>query len=257
MKLTGNTMLVTGGGSGIGEALAQRFHDLGNTVIVAGRRREALETAIAGRKNMHALELDVSEPAALGKVMEGLLARFPELNVLFNNAGMMAYEPIDSARDLTAAAATIETNLMGPIRVTDALVDHLKGRPDAVLVNVTSGLAFTPLVDAAVYSATKAAMHSYTLSLREALAGKVEVIELAPPGVQTHLTPGQSTRPGYMPLEDYADEVMQIFQQEPTPREVLVEKVKGLRFAEQENRFDDAFRMINETARKARAAQAA
>ncbi|MCJ2177620.1 SDR family oxidoreductase [Novosphingobium album (ex Hu et al. 2023)] len=252
MKLSGNTILMTGGGSGIGEALAHRLHDLGNTVIVAGRRREALERAIAGRENMYAAELDVNDAAALADAAARLVGDFPGLNVLINNAGIMRFETLDSARDLADAEATIETNLLGPIRLINALIDHLAGQADAAVINVTSGLAFVPLVAAPTYSATKAAIHSYTVSLRDALAGKVEVIELAPPAVQTGLTPGQETRPGYQPLEDFADEVMGLFKAAPAAPEILVERVGMLRFAEREGRFDQAFKTINDFARQAR-----
>ncbi|APR52974.1 SDR family NAD(P)-dependent oxidoreductase [Sphingomonas koreensis] len=244
MKTSGNTILITGGGSGIGEALAQRFHDAGNAVIVAGRRREALEAAIAGRPGMHAMTLDIERPEAIEEFARDLLAAHPSLNVLINNAGVMQHENIGTRRDLTGAEATIATNLLGPIRLTNALVDHLKAQTDAAIVNVTSGLAFVPLVDAATYSATKAAIHSYTVSLREVLAGQVEVIELAPPAVQTDLTPGQRTREGYQPLDEFAGEVMALFSQSPTPKEIIVERVKLLRNAEAEGRFDAALAAI-------------
>ena len=156
----------------------------------------------------------------------------------------MQQEDLATRRDLASAEATITTNLLGPIRLTNALVDHLKAQPDAAIVNVTSGLAFVPLVVAATYSATKAAIHSYTVSLRELLAGQIEVIELAPPAVQTDLTPGQRTRAGYQPLDEFADEVMALFGQTPTPKEILVERVKILRDAEAENRFDAALAAI-------------
>lgn len=194
MKSTGNTILITGGGSGIGAALAHRLHDAGNVVIVAGRRRDALDQAIAGRANMHAMPLDIDSAAGIADFARRVVAEHPAINVLINNAGIMRHENLSGARDLADAEATIRTNLLGPIRLTDALVDHLKRRADAAIVNVTSGLAFVPLVTAATYSATKAALHSYTISLRDALAGQVEVLELAPPAVQTDLTPGQRTR---------------------------------------------------------------
>lgn len=249
MKNSGNTILITGGGSGIGEALAQRFHDAGNTVIIAGRRREALEAAIAGRANMHVMILDIESPEAIEAFARELVATHPALNVLVNNAGIMQHEEIDTRRDLAGAEATITTNLLGPIRLTNALVDHLKAQADPAIVNVTSGLAFVPLVVAATYSATKAAIHSYTISLRDALAGQVEVIELAPPAVQTDLTPGQRTREGYQPLDEFADEVFALLGQSPTPAEVLVERVKFLRNAEAEGRFDAALAAITQLAK--------
>ncbi len=252
MNQTGNTMLITGGGSGIGEALAQRFHDLGNTVIVSGRRREVLEAAIAGRPNMHAIELDVESDEAITGFARRLLAEHPALNVLVNNAGIMRFEAPDRTRDLADAERTINTNLLGPIRLTNALIDHLASQPGAAIVNVTSGLAFVPLFTTPTYNATKAAMHSYSLALREILKHKIEVIELAPPAVQTGLTPGQESRPGYQPLDEFIDEVMALFAQQPTPREILVERVRFLRFAEAQGRLDETMTQLNEFAAKAR-----
>lgn len=252
MKRTGNTILVTGGGSGIGRALAHRFHDLGNAVIVAGRRREALDEAIAGRKRMSAIVLDVADADAIAAFATQVIAEHPEVNVLINDAGIMKLEDATARRDLADAEATVITNLLGPIRLIDAFVDHLADRPDAAIVNVSSGLAFVPLVAAPTYSATKAAIHSYTVSLRRALAGKVEVIELVPPGVQTDLTPGQTTRRGYMPLGEFVDEVMTLFERVPTPPEILVEKVGLQRDAEAEHRFDETLVTLNEQAERAR-----
>jgi len=254
MKPHGNTILITGGGSGIGEALAHRFHELGNKVIVAGRRAAALASAIEGRPNMAAMTVDVDSAEGVADFARRLLAEHPDVNVLVNNAGIMRYEDISTQRDLADAEATIITNLVGPIRLIDALVDHLAGRPDSAIVNVTSGLAFVPLAATATYSATKAAMHSYTVSLREALEGKVEVIELAPPAVRTDLTPGQRDAVGYMPLDAFADEVMALFAQQPTPKEVLVEAVKFLRNAEAEGRFDETVTQIGEFVHQSRAA---
>lgn len=254
MNPTGNTILITGGGSGIGAALAHRLHDAGNNVIVAGRRQEPLDEAIAGRERMSAMTLDIDDPVAIRAFAAKLIADHPALNVVVNNAGIMKLEDATGSRDLADAEATIVTNLLGPIRLIDAFVDHLKTRPDAAIVNLTSGLAFVPLVAAPTYSATKAAIHSYTVSLRRALAGKVAVIEIAPPGVQTALTPGQETRPGYMPLEDYADEVMTLWSQQPTPDEILVERVRPLRNAEADHRFADTLAQLNEAAERARAA---
>lgn len=232
MKTTGNTILVTGGGSGIGLALAQRWHDAGNSVIVTGRNAAKLDAAIAGRANMHAMTLDVTDPAAIAAFAAEIVARFPALNVLVNNAGVMMYEALGATRDLTDAETTIVTNILGPIRLTDALVDHLAAQDGAAIVNVTSGLAFVPLPKAPTYSATKAAIHSYSVALRIQLMDKVEVIELVPPAVRTDLTPGQSTRESYMPLGDFADEVMALFAVQPTPEEILVQNVLPLRNAE-------------------------
>ncbi|RST31046.1 SDR family NAD(P)-dependent oxidoreductase [Sphingomonas ginkgonis] len=255
MKTSGNTILITGGGSGIGRALARRFHDRGDRVIVAGRRREALEETAAGRDGIAVMTLDVGQSGAVDRFARALLAEHPEVNVLINNAGIMPLEKVGSKRDLKDVERVVETNLLGPIRLIDALVDHLAGRPDSAIVNVTSGLAYVPLIAAPTYSATKAAIHSYTVALRQALKERVEVIELVPPGVQTGLTPGQEQRPGYMPLDEFADEVMSLFGRQPTPGEILVERVKFQRDAEAEGRFDRTLIEMNQRAEAARAAQ--
>ena len=244
MKPTGNMILITGAGSGIGRALAHRFHDLGNHVIAAGRRRSALEETARGHPRMSVMELDVDDPAAIAAFAREITAAHPALNILINNSGIMRSEDITRSRDLTDAEATVVTNLLGPIRMIDALVDHLAGQPNAAIVNVTSGLAFVPLPRTPTYSATKAAIHSYTLSLREQLRDQVEVIELVPPGVQTELTPGQSKVDAYMPLTDFIDEVMTLFQTTPTPAEITVQRVLTLRNAEREGRSAQMLAML-------------
>ncbi|MDB4942302.1 MAG: short-chain dehydrogenase/reductase [Labilithrix sp.] len=207
MKTTGNTILITGGGTGIGEALAHRFHDLGNTVIVAGRRLETLQKAVGDRRRMHAMTLDMDDPANVAAFAEKLVASFPGLNVLFNSAGIMRMETsLDTLRDLRDAEASITTS-------SDVF--------------------------------GKAAIHSYTVSLRTVLKRKVEVIELVPPAVRTELTPGQNTNDRFMPLETFADQVMTLFQQTPTPPEILVEGVDFMRHAEAEGRFPATLAAIN------------
>ena len=245
MNIHASTILVTGGGSGIGEALAHRFHDLGNRVIVTGRRADVLERAVDGRERMAAMTLDVDDASSIEDFARRLVAEHPALNVVINNAGIMRQETLTARRDLGDAEATITTNLLAPIRLINALIDHLMSVKDSAIINNTSGLAFVPLVATPTYCATKAAMHSYTISLREALRGRVEVIELAPPAVQTALTPGQETREGYQPLEAFADEVMALLSRRPTPPEILVERVGFLRFAEGQGRFDQMLAMLN------------
>ncbi|WP_160000614.1 SDR family oxidoreductase [Roseomonas sp. 18066] len=245
MQTTGNTILITGGGSGIGRALAQRWHDRGNRVIVAGRRLAALEETIAGRANMAALTVDIDDASAIRAFAAEAIRRHPEINVLVNNAGIMRREDATAPRDLADAEATVVTNLLGPIRMIDAFIGHLSGKPAAAVVNVTSGLAFVPLPSTPTYSATKAALHSYSAALRQQLqGGPVEVIEIVPPAVQTELTPGQSSRDGYLPLEAFADEVMQLLAVTPTPEEILVERVGMLRHAEAQGRFKDVLAML-------------
>ncbi|WP_073436554.1 SDR family oxidoreductase [Halomonas cupida] len=245
MKTSENTILITGGGSGIGRELARRFNELGNTVIVAGRHQETLEETIADRQDMHAMVVDIEDPEAIMAFVDRVVVEHPSLNVLINNAGIMRREDLSRPRDLSDSEQTVITNLLGPIRLTNALTDHLVNQPDAAIVNVTSGLAFVPMSGTPTYNATKAALHSYTVSLREQLKGKVELIELAPPAVQTELTPGQSTREGYMPLADFIDEVMMLFREQPTPREILVERVNFLRWAERDGHFDHAVEMLS------------
>jgi uncharacterized oxidoreductase len=245
MKISGNTILLTGGGGGIGRELARRWHDLDNTVIVAGRGAAALAETAAGYPRIHPLALDVSDPADIARFATEILQAHPALNVLVNNAGIMRFEDLAARRDLADAEATITTNLLGPIRLTDALVEHLSAQPDAALINVTSGLAFVPMPRAATYSATKAALHSYTISLRERLRGVVEVIEIIPPAVQTELTPGQSTREGYLPLATFIDQVMAQFETGEPPAEVCVPNTLVLRNAEKEGRLADALALTS------------
>ena len=238
MKTSGNTILVTGGGSGIGREMARWWHAHGNTVIVAGRNAANLEETTGGAEGFHAMTFDASDAADIVRFAAEVVTRFPALNVLVNNAGVMRYEDVTTARDLADAEDTIATNLLGPIRLIDALVDHLKLQDGAAIINVTSGLAFVPMPKTATYSATKAALHSYTVSLRAKLAGSVEVIEIAPPAVRTELTPGQSTREGI-------EETMAQFAMDATPEEVLTNNVKFLRNAEREGRFADALKMTS------------
>ena len=252
MNQTGNTILITGGGSGIGAALARRFHDDGNTVIVASRRENVLHRAVEGRLDMYAMTLDIGSADGIADFARRILAALPALNVLVNNAGIMRFEALERTRDLSDAEAMIATNLLGPIRLTNALVEHLAARPGATIVNVTSGLAYVPLHVVPTYNATKAAIHSYTLSLREVLRNRVEVIELLPPAVQTGLTPGQESRPGTLPLDAFIDEVMALFTRQPTPPEIVVERARFQRFAEAEGRFDATMAQLNELAAKAR-----
>jgi uncharacterized oxidoreductase len=191
VDIGGNTILITGGGSGIGRGLAREFAKLGNTVIVAGRRLAALEEAIAGHSGMFAVPLDIMDPEGIVAFARRIRAEHPALNVLVNNAGTMTYE---EKFDLAAAEAMIATNLLGTMRLTSALLPHLASRRPSTIVNVTSSLAFVPHVLSPTYSATKAALHSWSMTMREQLRPSgVEVIELIPPAVQTGLVPGLET----------------------------------------------------------------
>jgi uncharacterized oxidoreductase len=246
MNLTGNTILITGGGSGIGRRLAEELHKLGNQVVIAGRRRQALDETINANPGMKSLQLDIEDPAAIRAFAARVAADFPALNVLINNAGIMRPEDLLAQQDdLGDAEATVATNLLGPIRLTAALLPLLRKQPRATLVNVSSGLAFVPLALTPTYCATKAAIHSYTQSLRHQFRGtQIEVLELIPPYVATHLMDGADD-PRAMPLEKFIAEVMEILKTQPTPAEICVETVKPLRFAVEGGHYDAVFAGLN------------
>jgi uncharacterized oxidoreductase len=246
MNLTGNTILITGGGSGIGRGLAEQLHKLGNQVIIAGRRQSALDDTIAANPGMKSMQLDIESPAAIIEFAAKLTTSFPSLNILINNAGIMRTEKLLAQQPgLADAEAIITTNLLGPIRLTAALLAHLQKRPQAAIMNVSSGLAFLPLAFTPTYCATKAAMHSYTQSLRFQLRDTyIQVLELVPPYVATDLMSGASD-PRAMPLDQFIAEVMDIWKTEPTPAEICVNNVLPLRNAEREGRFDATFNGLN------------
>ena len=246
MNPTGNTILITGGGSGIGRGLAEAFHALGNQVVIAGRRRQALDSTTAANPGMKSLNLDIEDPAAIRAFAAQAAADFPSLNVLINNAGIMRPEKLLAQQpDLADAEALVTTNLLGPIRLTAALLPLLQRQPRSTILNVSSGLAFLPLALTPTYCATKAAIHSYTLSLRYQLrATQIEVLELIPPYVATHLM-GGADDPRAMPLGKFIAEVMEILKTQPTPAEIVVENAKGLRFAAESGKFDAIFQGLN------------
>jgi uncharacterized oxidoreductase len=227
MKLTDNTILITGGGSGIGRGLAEALHKRGNQVIIAGRRKANLTEVANANPGMRWVELDIEDPASIKAVAGKLIADYPKLNVLINNAGMMQVDDVSGLVDDKLIISTVTTNLMGPIRLTGALIKHLKRQNHAAVINNSSVLGFTPLALAAVYSSTKAAIHSYTLSLRYKLKGtSVKVIEVPPPWVQTDLL-NSNNEPRAMPLADFIAETMAILGTDAD--EVLVERARPVR----------------------------
>ena len=245
MQTSGNTILITGGGSGIGRGLAEALAADGNTVIIAGRRRAALDAVIAANPGMAAVELDVADPASIAAAVPALLRDHPALNVVVHNAGTMAIERVADGK-VAEAETIVATNLLGPIRLTAALLPHLLAQPAATIVTVSSGLAFVPLAATPTYCATKAAIHSYSQSLRQQLKDTaIDVLEIAPPYVQTELMgPQQAADPRAMPLADFIAETMAIIRGGATG-EVIVDRCRFLRDAEGEGRYEQAFTATN------------
>ena len=242
MDTRNDTILITGGGSGIGKAMAGALHARGAKVIIAGRRREPLEAVAAAHPGMALETLDVADPASIKTFAARVIETHPDLNVLINNAGIMVAE---DGIDLAVAEQTIAINLLGPIRLTAALLPHLKRKAAATVVNVTSGLAFVPLTSTPTYSATKAALRSWSQSLRHQLAGtSVEVLEWAPPAVATDLVPGHAENPNSMPLADFTAESLALFEAGGAD-EILVERVKFLSGAEARGEYASVFGALN------------
>ncbi|QGZ38249.1 putative oxidoreductase [Pseudoduganella flava] len=227
MNSTGNTIFITGGTSGIGRGIAEAFHRQGNQVIISGRRQALLDEVTRANPGMHGVRLDIQDPRQIQAVATQLVQDFPALNVLFNNAGIMPFDDAAGAIDDETALATVTTNLLGPVRMTAALLPHLKRQRNAVVIHNSSVLAFVPLANTAVYSATKAAIHSYALSQRFMLAGTgVRVVEIAPPWVDTDLI-HRSGDPRAMPLPDFVAATMKGLAEGKD--EVYVEAVQALR----------------------------
>ena len=247
MQQSGNTILVTGGATGIGRGLAQALSAAGNTVIIVGRRADALKAAADTLPGVETRTLDVGDAGSIAAFAKGIAKDFPSLNVLVNNAGIMLMEDFAAdAPDLSVGEATIATNLLGPMRLIAALLPHLRKQPNAAILNVTSGLAYVPRADAPTYSASKAALRSFTESLRHQLRKTtVQVIEIAPPLVATGLTPGDDTNPRAMKLADFLNETMALLRAHPEAGHIFVERVKLQSNAVAEGRYGAVFGMIN------------
>ncbi len=258
MHMTGNTILITGGGSGIGRGLAEAFHALGNQVIISGRRQNVLDEVTAANPGMKALTVDMADSASVQAFAAKVAEENPALNVLVNMAGIMVNENLQTQKEpLDVMEATVATNLVGPMRLTAALLPALRSQPNPVVMTVTSGLAFVPLAMTPTYCATKAAIHSYTESLRYQLKDTgVQVIELIPPYVQTTLMGDrQASDPNAMPLEEYIAETMRLLTDTPDAAEIQVERVKAQRFAAASGNYDGFYRKFNDTMMAARAAE--
>jgi uncharacterized oxidoreductase len=247
MQSTGNTILITGGGSGIGRGLAEALQAQGNHVIIAGRRKALLEEVVAANPGMKSLILDIEDRTTIRGLAGRIASEHPQLNVLINNAGIMRAEDLKGQQDdLSDAEAMVMTNLLGPMRLTAALLPLLRRHDHSTIINVSSGLAFVPLAFTPTYCATKAALHSYTQSLRYQLKDTTtEVLEIIPPYVQTELMDGAED-PRAMPLKDYIAETMELLKMQPTPAEICVKNVHHLRFAADEGRYDGTFQGLND-----------
>jgi uncharacterized oxidoreductase len=247
MNFNHRKILITGGNSGIGQALAEALQAMGNTIVITGRNPDSLQAMLARHPRMAGYQLDVTAPGSLAAFTTQVLAEHPDLDAVILNAGIMEAEDYAAdAVDTEVADRTIATNLIAPIHLAAALLPHLRQRPQAALMTVSSGLAFVPRAQNPTYSATKAAIHSWTQSLRHQLRGtSVAVHEIAPPLVATELTPGQSAWSAALPLDVFVKEVVTILSRPDIPDEILVDRVHFQRNAEREGRFASAFAAVN------------
>jgi uncharacterized oxidoreductase len=207
MNLSSNTVLITGGGSGIGFALAERFAKAGSTVIISGRRKEKLEEAKLAHANIHTYACDVSEESQRRDLVAWVTEKFPKLNVVINNAGIQRLVDLTSQEPWKDTNSELATNLAAPIHLSQLFIPHLMKQENPCLMNVTSGLSFAPLANVPVYCATKAALHSFTLSLRYQLKDTpIKVVEIIPPAVDTDLQ-GPGLHTFGVNLDEFADAI--------------------------------------------------
>ena len=249
MDISGNTIFIPGSTSGIGLALALALQARGNTVIIGGRRTDRLERITAEHPGLDSVVIDTTDPASIDAAAQQVLARHPDLNVLIPMAGIMRIEDWHRPDGFLASAeSVIASNLLGPIRLIAAFIEHLRAQQAATIVTVSSGLAFTPLAATPSYSAAKAAIHLLSEAIRLQYADtSVQVIELEPPSVQTGLVPGQETNELAMPLDEFIAEVMKLLETEPDAREIQVERVKFLRYGEARGDYDQVVATLNAT----------
>jgi uncharacterized oxidoreductase len=247
MNISGSTVFIPGSTSGIGLALAVELHARGNTVIVGGRRTDLLEQVAAQHPGIDTVQVDCSDPASIDSAAKEVLARHPELNVLVAMAGIMRIEDWRRPGEFLASAeSVITTNVLGPIRLIAAFIEHLQAQPDATIVTVSSGLAFTPLAVTPSYNASKAAIHMLSESIRLQFADTtVQVIELVPPSVRTSLVPGQESSEFAMPLDEFVAEAIALFETQPDAKEIQVERVKFLRYGEARGDYDQVVGTLN------------
>jgi uncharacterized oxidoreductase len=249
MEMTGNTILITGGTSGIGRALAEQFDRRGNQVIVAGRRQRLLDEITGAHPTMRGIRVDIEDGEALQPFAAAVVTEFPDINVLINNAGISRIEALTGeAVDFATSRHMVQTNILGTLHLTAALLPVLRDQPSATIITTSSGLAFVPRSNFPTYCATKAFLHSWVQSLRVQLRETgIEVLELVPPYVQTELAgPDQVRDPDAMPLDAYIAEVMVRLEDRDCPNgEILVERVRQLRLAERNGAYDQVYAMLN------------
>ncbi|MEH0936332.1 SDR family oxidoreductase [Micromonospora psammae] len=247
MNISGNTVFIPGSTSGIGLALALELRARGNTVIVGGRRTELLKQIAAEHPGLDTVTIDTADPASIASAAREVLARHPDLNVLVTMAGIMRVEDWHQPETFLASAeAVVTTNVLGPIRLIAAFVEHLRTQPDATIMTVSSGLAFAPLRATPSYNASKAAIHMLSESIRLQLADtSVKIVELEPPAVRTALLPGQEDSEFAVPLDEFVAEVLGLLETQPEAKEIQVERVKFLRYAEARGDYDQVVETLN------------
>jgi uncharacterized oxidoreductase len=247
MNISGNTVFIPGSTSGIGLALALALQARGNTVIIGGRRTELLDQIAADHPGIDTVQIDTADAASIGSAARQVLARHPDLNVLVTMAGIMRAEDWHKpASFLASAEAVMTTNVLGPIRLIAAFIEHLQAQPDATIITVSSGLGFAPLKVTPSYNASKAAIHMLSESIRLQFADTaVKVVELEPPSVRTSLLPGQESNELAMPLPEFVTEAVALLESQPDAREIQVERVKFLRYSEARGDYDHVVDTLN------------
>jgi uncharacterized oxidoreductase len=247
MNISGNTIFIPGSTSGIGLALAKALHARGNKVIIGGRRADRLAQIVAENPDFDAVEIDTADADSITAAAQKVLTGHPELNVVILMAGIMSIEDWRRADGfLRSAESVITTNVLGPIRLIAAFIEHLQARPQATIITVSSGLGFAPLRATPSYNASKAAIHMLSESLRLQFADtSVEILELEPPSVQTGLLPGQETSDFAMPLDEFVSEVVELLETQPDLKEIQVERVRFLRYGEARGDYDTVVKTLN------------
>ena len=247
MNISGNTVFIPGSTSGIGLALAVALQARGNTVIVGGRRADLLEQIAAEHPGLDTVQIDTADPASIDAAAKEVLARHPDLNVLVTMAGIMRLEDWHQPESFLASAeSVVTTNVLGPIRLIAAFIEQLRAQPQATIITVSSGLAFTPLGVTPSYNASKAAIHMLSESIRLQLADStVQVVELEPPSVRTALLPGQESSEFAMPLDEFVTEAVALLEAQPDATELQVERVKFLRYGEARGDYDRVVETLN------------